>query len=59
MIPRLVEWFEITFTACYGGTGCKTIIDDNPMNKFERCPKIMEQTYEKCRELLLETGRQI
>lgn len=59
LIPRLVEWFELTFTECYGGTSCKTILDDDPMNKFERCPKIMEQTYEKCRELLSEVGHQI
>lgn len=56
LIPRLVEWFEVTFTECYGGTSCKVILDDNPMNKFDRCPKIIEQTYEKCRELLLENG---
>lgn len=59
LIPRLVEWFEMTFTGEYGGISCKEIMDDNPMNKFERCPKIMEQTYEKCRELLAETGHQI
>ncbi len=59
LIPRLVEWFEMTFTECYGGTSCKTILDDDPMNKFDRCPKIMEQTYDKCRALLSEVGRQI
>ena len=59
LIPRLVEWFEMTFTECYGGTDCKTILNDDPMNKFERCPKIMAQTYDKCRELLSEVGHQI
>jgi hypothetical protein len=59
LIPRLTEWFEMTFTECYGGTSCKIIMNDNPMNKFERCPKIMAQTYEKCRELLSEAGHQI
>lgn len=59
LIPRLVEWFEMTFTECYGGISCKTILNDDPMNKFERCPKIMEQTYDKCRELLSEAGHQI
>lgn len=56
MIPRLVEWFDVTFTEAYCGTSCKTILADNPMNKLERCPKIIEQTYEKCRELLGEYG---
>jgi hypothetical protein len=59
LIPRLVEWFEMTFTECYGGTSCKTILNDDPMNKYERCPKIMAQTYEKCRELLSEAGHQL
>ncbi len=56
MIARLVEWFEMTLAASYGGITCKQILDDNPMNKFERCPQIMEQTFDKCRELLSETG---
>jgi hypothetical protein len=59
LIPRLVEWFDTTFTEAYCGIDCKVILGDDPMNKFERCPKIMEQTYEKCRELLSETGVQI
>jgi hypothetical protein len=59
LIPRLVEWFEMAFTGCYGGTCCKTILGNDPMNKLERCPKIMEQTYEKCRELLAEAGHWI
>ena len=59
LIPRLAEWFETTFSACYGGTCCRDILADNPMNKFERCPAIMTETYEKCRELLAEAGREI
>lgn len=59
LISRLTEWFEMTFTECYGGTGCTTIMNDDPMNKFERCPRIMELTFDKCRELLSETGCEI
>ena len=59
LIPRLVEWFEMTFTECYGDTSCQTILNDDPMNRFERCPNVMVQTYEKCRELLEEAGHQI
>jgi hypothetical protein len=59
LIPRLSEWFELTFSSCYGGTCCKTILGDDPMNKLERCPKIMVQTFDKCRELLSETGIRI
>jgi len=59
MIPRLVEWFETTYTSSYGGISCKDIIDNNPINKFDRCPKVMEETMEKCRELLTEFGYEI
>lgn len=59
LIPRLTEWFEETYTAAYCGMDCKTILGDDPMNKFERCPGIVAETYEKCRELLLDIGVQI
>jgi hypothetical protein len=59
MIPQLVQWFENTFTACYGGINCRVIIDDDPMNRLERCPTMMEATFEKCRELLAECGHEI
>jgi hypothetical protein len=59
MIPRLVEWFERAYAPCYGGIDCKAIMDGNPMNTLERCPKMMEETFEKCRELLAEFGYEI
>jgi hypothetical protein len=59
MIPRLVEWFQATYTQAYGGIGCDEIIANNPMNRGERCPKIMAETFEKCRELLAEFGHKI
>ena len=59
MIPKLAEWFETTYAESCGGIDCETIIDGNPLNKLERCPKIMEETFEKCRELLAEFGYEI
>jgi hypothetical protein len=59
MIPRLVDWFETTYTQSCGGISCEEIINDNPMNKLERCPKMMEETFEKCRELLADSGYEI
>jgi hypothetical protein len=56
MIPRLVKWFQTTYTQAYGGIGCDEIIGENPMNRGERCPQIMVETFEKCRELLTEFG---
>jgi hypothetical protein len=59
MIPRLAEWGETTYTALYGGINCECILADDPLAMFERCPKIMEDTVEKCRELLAEFGHTI
>jgi hypothetical protein len=59
MIPRLVEWFKATCTESCGGINCDDIIDHNPMNKVERCPKIMVETFEKCHELLADFGHEI
>ncbi|MBN1568983.1 MAG: C_GCAxxG_C_C family protein [Acidobacteria bacterium] len=59
MIPKLVEWFQATYTQRYGGIRCDCIIDGNPMTRLERCPKIMEKTFEKCRSLLAECGYKI
>jgi hypothetical protein len=59
MIPNLVEWFYATYTPSCGGISCDDIIDNNPMNKVERCPSMMVETFEKCRELLLDLGYEI
>ena len=59
MIPKLADWFEMTYTERYGGVDCECILADDPLAKFERCPKIMEETVEKCRELLAEFGHKI
>lgn len=59
MIPRLVEWFQTTYVPCYGGISCVEILGNNPMSKIERCPNMMVQTFEKCRELLEEHGFEV
>jgi hypothetical protein len=59
MIPSLVKWFESTYTQFYGGINCNVILQENPMNRFERCPRIMVETFEKCHELLAESGYEI
>ncbi len=56
MIPRLIEWFQTTYSEEYGGISCEEIIDNDPRNRSERCPKMMAETLEKCRELLAEHG---
>jgi hypothetical protein len=59
MIPRLADWFETAYTQSHGSISCEDILQGNPANKLERCPKIMEETFEKCRELLAEFGHEI
>jgi len=56
MIPRLVEWFQLTYNEEYGSINCREILDNNPRNRGERCPRMMAETFEKCRELLAEHG---
>ena len=59
MIPMLVGWFQATYTESCGGISCDEILDNNPMNRLERCPKMMAETFEKCRELLAGHGHEI
>lgn len=56
MIPELTQWFRETYEEAYGGIDCDTIIAKNPLNKPERCPAIMENTYRKAREILEDEG---
>jgi hypothetical protein len=56
MIPSLVEWFQETYTLRYGGIDCDDIIDADAVKQVEHCPKIMVETFEKCRELLADFG---
>ena len=59
MIPRLTAWFREACAPFYDGISCEEILEGNPANKIDRCPKLMAETYEKCRELLAESGREI
>lgn len=59
MIPKLVEWFQMTCKPSYGGISCNDILQRNPENRLERCPRIMTETFEKSRELLAEIGYEI
>ncbi len=52
MIPLLVQWFEDNFESC----NCKDILGDDPFNKVEKCPVIVNKTYEKVIEILEDYG---
>ena len=56
LIRELVEWFEGSVGAAYGGCECKNILEDDPSNKIRRCPEVVESVFVKCMELLQENG---
>lgn len=55
MIEDLVCWFQ-EYTAEYGGTSCRCILEKDNRNKLQRCPVIISAVLEKCMELLETYG---
>lgn len=47
-IDELYEWFEDAF----GSEECDTLIGDNPLSKAEKCPMMLEATFNKVSDLL-------
>jgi hypothetical protein len=56
MIEALVKWFKEGFGVEYGGITCDHILEDNPKNRSARCPRLVAETYQKVKELLVENG---
>ncbi|NTV65748.1 MAG: C_GCAxxG_C_C family protein [Oscillochloris sp.] len=56
MIGVLVAWFKERFGAQYGGIDCATILGDKVGHQLTQCPPIIEETLQKCKELLVENG---
>ncbi|NTU85989.1 MAG: C_GCAxxG_C_C family protein [Chloroflexales bacterium] len=56
MIGELVEWFKARFGEQYGGIDCIQILGDGMGSQLTRCPGIVEETLQKCKELLVEHG---
>ncbi len=42
------DWFEDSF----GNTECSALLDNDPMNKIEKCPAMIEASFTKVSELL-------
>lgn len=47
-VEELIEWFEDAF----GETECEALIAGKPMNKIEKCPMMLEATFQKVQEIL-------
>lgn len=56
MIPKIVDWFKATYTESCGGIDCEEILAGDPKNRLIRCPKMMEETISRCREILADHG---
>ncbi|MBQ8974758.1 MAG: C_GCAxxG_C_C family protein [Oscillospiraceae bacterium] len=54
IIPELTKWFTQEMTDRYGGYNCADI--RKTPEDIVKCQNIMEQTYQKCMELLEEKG---
>jgi len=59
LTKELVEWFRDEYEEANGGITCKDILAGDQMNKTLKCPKILEATYDKAMEMLLDNGFEI
>ena len=56
MIPELVEWFRATYGEEYGGIDCADITGSDPINRGNRCPALIEATYQQAKNILIDFG---
>ena len=53
----MVEWFSGEYGRTYGGSSCEAILGDDPRSQDSaRCPRLVLETYEKVKALLIENG---
>lgn len=52
MVASLVDWFDETYTARYGGTDCGTIVGGDPASRTARCARIVEEVLARIEETL-------
>lgn len=48
LVEELTDWFEDAF----GETDCEALMEGNPLNKVEKCPMMLEASFQKIEELL-------
>ena len=53
ILQEFMDWFR-EYTAEYGGTDCRQILEEDNRNKIQRCPILLEAVLQKCMELLEE-----
>ena len=55
-LKEFTEWFKERMVPEFGSTNCCDVIGFDPKKRIEMCPPIIADTYEKCIEILEETG---
>lgn len=55
MVPELTAWFREKYGTEFGGTDCGQIIGANGEHCY-RCPRIIEESYVKAKEILVDFG---
>jgi C_GCAxxG_C_C family probable redox protein len=56
MAEELVRWFKDNYGQLYGGIRCDEILSEGGTNMGLRCPDIVQSTFQKVKELLVENG---
>jgi C_GCAxxG_C_C family probable redox protein len=56
LLEEYVEWFREEAEQRFGGIDCKTIMQDDPRLRNERCPGLILSAVHKAREILEENG---
>lgn len=56
MAEELVRWFKDEVGAQYGGIRCDDILGGGAKDMATRCPAIVQGTYQKIKELLVENS---
>ena len=47
-MENFIDWFNYE----YGSLGCDEILNGNPLNRAEKCPIIVEETFDKLKDVL-------
>lgn len=56
MAEELVRWFKDGYGVEYGGIRCDEILAEGGKTMGRRCPAIVQGTFQKVKELLVENG---
>ncbi len=59
MLDELADWFKEQVGQCYGGIRCADILAGDPANQPLRCPGIVVDTWQKAKDLLIDSGYEL